>query len=494
MAIKGTGRRLWIPSWRRVLPLALLLVGCGADDDVARADGPVPLAVFAGCEREFHGACDVLDGECQRRLFSTARCLRSQPDAPLPAVRVITAEQLLAEVMAMVLAESEMATEADEESALDDASVTRALELLGLAQPGELSEAGAVQVFIDTVPAYYSELDDLVTIVEGSDGDAASKTLTLLHEFVHALQARDRSLADLNVEATATYDAYLAALSVAEGEATMLESFVEAAQSGLLRDPDYRRYYTSWLPSAEEFFAEQSPLLVSPRYFPYSYGARYVFDVLGAEGRPGVRERFRAPPASVLPMLLNEAGLVEIQPESLAELTEPAPPPGFEPHAVDQFGPWVFGKFLERVLPEAAELSLASHWRGDRFLAWSSDAEGVAAVWTIRLDTEAAARALFEPAREGTLAGVPSANAFCSRAGRDVSFGVTDLASTREPWIAAVEGTGDAAAEPSASREGAPNAAAPRVLRPRLEASRGLLPRRARRAPASISSVADRSE
>lgn len=460
--------------------MLLCLAACSSDDDEpADIDSPTRLPVFAGCENEFHGACDVLDGECQSRLFATVRCLRGQPEATLPEVRVITKEELIEEIAT----EAARSTEASGDAALGDADgdavVIRAIELLGLAQPGELSYENADQVFIDTVPAYYSDVVDLVTIVDdGSQDDAAGKSLTLVHELVHALQDQDGSLAALGAESAPNFDAYLAALSMAEGEATMLESFVDAAQWGFEQDPDFRGYYLSWVPNAEEAFAGQSPLVISPRYFPYSYGARYVFDLFGAEGMAGVRARFGAQPTSVLPMLLNEAGPVDVQPESFAALAVPEAPAGYVAHEPDAFGPWVFGKFLERVLPEVAGTDLRSHWRGDRLLVWESADFGIAAGWTIRLDTEAAADELFEPARAHALAGMPATNAFCVRAGRDVTIGVTDGSSTRDLWIATLGGTSessDAASDATTPPDEAaptPSAAPPR-LRPRHHTWRG---------------------
>jgi hypothetical protein len=485
------------PLWA----LAALLVACGDDGEGdAPGDGPVELSVFAGCEDEFHGSCDVLDAGCQERVFATARCLRRQPDAVLPMVRVISEDELVAELTS----EAEALTEATgtdpvADAAADEATV-RALELLGLAQPGELSEEGYVQVFVDTVPAFYTDDDDVITLVDGALGDDSLKTLTLLHELVHALQDQDLSLAALGTDEEMTFDQYLAALSIVEGEAAMLESFVEAAGWGFERDPDFRKSYTSWVAAAELQFAGQSPLLVSPRYFPYSYGARFVFDVFTSEGTAGVRARFDAPPASVLPMLLNESGPAAIEPDALLDVPEPVAPAGFVRLVPDSFGPWVLGKFVELSVPGVLASDLPSHWRGDRALAWSSDTDGVAAVWTIRFDSAEAANELYLPLRSLALMGLPSPNAFCVQSGRDVTLGVAETTSSRDLWADAVENTGadssSAAAAtpselpatmPSSRAAGAPglhppsvSAAHPQLQRP--SPWRGHLARLARRA------------
>ncbi|HWO14590.1 MAG TPA: hypothetical protein VNN80_34045 [Polyangiaceae bacterium] len=481
-------RRLWLLS-------VALLAGCGGDgadaDDYVSVnvahDDVVQLSVFAGCENEFHGTCDVLDSECQDRVFATARCLRRQPDAVLPVVRVISKEELIAEVMSetseVTETSDEAATAAADEAA--DAALTGALELLGLAEPEELSEESYAQVFVDTVPAYYSNVEDVVTLVDGASGSAPTKTLTLLHEFVHALQDQGLSLAALQTDEAMSFDRYLAALSIVEGEAEMLESFVAAATWGLSEDPNFRKSYTSWVPSAEESFAGQSPLLVAPRYFPYSYGARFVFDVFASEGSAGVRALFEAPPTSVLPMLLNTVGPVAVQAESLSALPEPQAPIGFAQRGAEALGPWVFGKFVERAVPGVLDSSPASHWRGDRLSTWSGDAEGVAAVWTVRLDTLAAATELFESVRVLTVVGLPSPNAFCLQSGSDVMIGVTGSASARDQWAASVADAASGASAASAPTPGEIGSAAPST--PSAEATRLVPPTPGRLRPGPTS-------
>jgi len=475
-------------GWLGLLAVALF-AACGGDgaEDGADGDGDVSveithddavrLSVFAGCENEFHGSCDVVDADCQNRVFATARCLRQQPDAVLPVVRVISKEELIAEVMSDSGEVSEVTDEEAIAQAADEAAdeaLTRALELLGLAEPEELSEESYAEVFISTVPAYYSSATDMVTLVDDASGGASTKTLTLLHEFVHALQDQDLSLAALNRDEEMSFDQLLAATSIVEGEAKMLESFVAAATWGLGQDPNFRKSYTTWVPSAEERFAGQSPLLVTQRYFPYSYGARFVFDVFVGQGHAGVRALFETPPTSVLPMLLNTVGPVDVQSESLSELPEPSAPIGFAQRGTEGLGPWVFTKFVERVVPDALDMSLPSHWRGDRLSTWSGDDEGVAAVWTLRFDTLAAAAELFQSVRDLTLMGLPSPNAFCLQSGSDVMIGVTGSASARDPWAAAVAAATSgsdaaAAAKPGGTRSATPptpSAESPRFVPP----------------------------
>jgi hypothetical protein len=427
------------PSRLTRLPLlgaALALASCSSapeDGDEGRDAAAVTLPVLAGCEGEFYGVCNVLDPACQNRVFSTVQCLRAMPDARLPELRVISTEQYAAELRDYP---------ADEPDAISQQRVfERAVQLLGLAMPAELSDDSYVELYTETVPAYYSDQTGMITLIDDGSNqpdDPGRATLTLAHELVHALQDQDTSLTSL-YDATTTFDDTLALTSMIEGEAAMLESFVAAQLWGFAQNPDFRTHYTSWVANAERDFDGQSPLLVSQRYFPYSYGARFVFDLFSAGGIQNVRTRLAAPPTSVLPMLLSVDTLVEPELESLAALGAPEPLPGFELMWTDSLGPWVFGKFLERVVYDFGANDLRSHWRGDRFFVYSLGEQTVTALWTLRFDDASAAEQLLQLLESGPMLFQLAPKAFYSRSGRDLTIGVLEDPSTKPDWTAALD-------------------------------------------------------
>jgi len=475
------------------LPLLLLgaslaLASCASDSDdredpVIRAPKPVTLPVLAGCEAEFFGVCDVLDPACQERVFSSMQCLRGMPDAQLPELRVISTEQYEAELRDYP---------PDEPDVLVQNHVyERALELLGLAMSGELSDDSYVELYTETVPAYYSDQTGVVTLVDDGGSqpdDPGQATLTLAHEFVHALQDQDTSLTAL-YQATTTFDDTLALMGMVEGEAAMLESFATAQLWGFAQNPDFRTHYTSWVPATEASFEGQSPLLVSQRYFPYSYGARFVFDVFSVGGIQNVRTRLGAPPTSVLPMLLSEDALVEPELESLAGLGAPEALSGFELMWTDTLGPWVFGKFLERVVSVLGESDLRNNWRGDRFFVYSQTEQTVTVLWTLRFDDAAHAQELLRllELKQSPLLLQLADRAFYSLSGSDLTIGVMEDPSARPDWTAALESaerewsavsaaSSDLSAAPGA--KGLPTGAAARLWRalsrqPRAGLTRG---------------------
>jgi len=254
----------------------------------------------------------------------------------------------------------------------------------------------------------------------------------------------------------------------------MIESFFAAAMWGLEGDLDFRSHFTSWVDDAEEDFGNQSPLLVSRRYFPYSYGARYVYNVFSQGGMPLVRDIYRSMPQSVLPMMLSVDSLVELQLEALAALAAPAATAEFELRVEDTLGPWVFSKFLRRALSSYAESQLSSRWRGDRFFVYGDVNARVTGIWVIRFDAAAAAEQ-FARLLAGRQDSGLSPTAFAVSSGRDVAVGVTEALGSEPEWTLAVS---DAQADALAlESEAEVAAAAPRgsrlsaALRQRLVAA-----------------------
>lgn len=412
-----------------------LALGCSDEDEQT-----LDVLIEAGCERESYSACDAFDAGCQARVFSGVRCLRGMPDAVLPEVRLITPGEYRAEL--------EMSFAEPEATSPSSLAFERSLALLGLAMTGELSPESVVTLYVDTVPGYYESAEDRVTLIEPPPGerpDVGRDTLLLAHELSHALQDQDVNLATLGPEEP-TFDQYLAITSVIEGEATMLEGFFGAAMWGLRGDPDFRSHFVSWLDRAEEVFGAQSPLTVGPRYFPYSYGARFVYNVYEAGGNAAVRDLYQSLPTTVLPMLLSVDQVVQPEPDSLEDLVLPVAPEGYTLGIEETLGPWVLRRFLERSLSSSAAAELEGHWRGDRFLVYETEAAFVTALWLLRFDDAATAvrfTSLFEERPSLSLPAVT----FASRSERDVAIGVMDEPSSTTQWQAAVEAarTGGAA-------------------------------------------------
>ena len=444
-----------LPSDRARLGVLALLAaafGCHSDDDSSDdSRGYATLPVIAGCEQQSFQACDTLDDLCQARVFETMKCLRQMPDAVMPTVRVLSSAEQLAEFRSDF-------TE-DPEAVKSRIVTERGLVLLHLADAGELSPDNQAQVFVDTTSAYYSHDTGVVTLTaqEGDDPrDLESETLTLSHEFVHALQDQDVDLSAY-FDGADTFDDYLARTSLVEGEATMQEGFVAAAIWGFGDNPDFRQHFTYWLTRVTDQM-KGSPLLIAPRYVPYTYGSRFVFNVYEHGGVEEVRGRFHEPPHSVLPILLSVDQLDEPALDSFAGLTAPALD-GFEQVTSDTLGPWVLRTFLERLLPGVETTEIADAWRGDRLLIYSTVDTGqtVTALWTLRFADGTGADSFQQALRDWRQTSLLPANSFVSRRERDVTIGVSEDATALPTWSASLD-----AAQQSWGSSGLPSAAPPR--------------------------------
>jgi hypothetical protein len=464
-------RLLESERWAFALSLISAAVSGCADDAGSDAPPHESLPVLSGCESESYEVCDPLDPDCQASVFATVKCLRRMPDGVLPELRVLTQAERRAELLEQLAPEPDDVMQSD--------VMERALGMLGLAQPDDFSTEGAVELLTNTVPAYYSNDTGAVTLVqaEGAPSNPAQLTLTLAHEFAHALQDQDVGLASVYRDAS-TFDAYLAVMSQIEGEAEMLESFFAAALWGLDDNPDFRQRYTSWIDGAELDYGDSSPFLVSQRYFPYSYGARFVYNVYAEGGMDAVRARLTESPSSVLPILLSVDHLEEPPLESLDERAAPAALDGFELVGADRFGPWILSKFLERGLFYAAPQDVVEAWRGDRFFVYAAPGGAVAALWTLRFRDSAAAERLLDELDDGRNVKNASGRAFVSLAERELTLGVVEDTASLVAWSeTAAEAERVWRETPAAAR--VPTTPSPRVA-PRLR--RGFFAQLARRA------------
>lgn len=379
-------RRVWVA-------VAFGLLGCGSDDEGTERLGPDPVPAL-GCEDQSFETCNIGDSGCRRRIFSTVRCLRGNEDAELPPVRTISVEEYEAEVTASYEA-------IDEQDEVETGFYERAFVLLGLATIGDFSAEQQVSLATNTVAAYYSSANKDVTIIErdGSEDDTDA-TLTLAHEFVHALQDQEHDLTRLSEAQGDAYDAYLALRCLTEGEAVLYEGMFSVAVWGLTVDQvDFRAHFMASVPWAEEQLADQSPILASPRYFPYTYGGRYVFNAFDRGGRKGVNDLFGAPPNATLPVMLSETELVSLETEPVAPAAGEAPE-GLELLSEDVLGAWIVGKFLLEQGASPTEPQVALEWRGDRLEIYVSETSGVAVRWQVRLSSAEARERFLAPLQD----------------------------------------------------------------------------------------------
>jgi hypothetical protein len=349
-----------------------------------------------GCEDFSYRTCDVLEHDCQRELFQLVACMRGAEAGPaqLPPVRLLNESEATAAVRD---AATESATPA---VAGEFEAMARALELLGLLEPGLVNlESDVLEVTIQSVVAFYLPATTEVIIIDRgrplTDLDANG---VLAHEFVHALQDEQHDLRRFALESDQDSDSALAQSAVIEGEATLYQLLLSLAYSGKALDSvDYPTLFANLSGRGDRLtLADGSPMLTAPMIFPYTYGARYVGQHWLAGDQSALAQLFEQPPQSSLEVMWRE-GATEL-PALERFLVQPAPLSGYHFVADDVAGAWVlFSKLLDlagdlAAAPRLRELALG--WRGDRFWVYQSDdAQGAAAIlW--RIDWQDAQAAL----------------------------------------------------------------------------------------------------
>ena len=356
--------------------LLLAAMGCGDEDAVS-----LP--------------CNVANRACQRAVFDATAKSRGQSNAKLPRVRVITRAQLAAELRASVEGQTD---ELPADVALEQEQSQRALALLGLLPPpAEQSVDDAyIEQSVATIAAYYSHSSHDITVIADQTEDREEATITLSHEFVHALQDQREGLSRLQRKYSETTDDDVALTSLIEGEATW-QSYVTFYREihGLSLDQwNHPRLFEAILDNTLEAVEESSaPLIDMIELMPYPVGGKRLSELEVAQGAEAISALYDEPP---LTLRWCAAEPLDGLPSKL-DCDVPPAPEGYRRFDVDRLG---FGGLLafrtaqgEDAFSAYAE---AEHWRADSIASYASESEGdsVAVVWRILLDSAIAARGL----------------------------------------------------------------------------------------------------
>jgi hypothetical protein len=366
---------------RRVLTsmtLSLCLAGCGDSDELDLVAGPTGPRPIAGCNFDY-SQCDVREKSCQLEKLSIAACVRGDEPGELPLVSVMTEAEF----------DAYLATASPRP---DPDYWEQAYVMLGLVAPGALSAKRKPRRTSNDFAAFYRWHEkDIVFIDHGEPFDDLNANTTLVHEFVHALQDRE---VDLEAFALAHYendDVYIAADSVTEGEAWMLEDRVRAAMLGLdLGAVDWESRLNELVEYGEDWLFEQpSPFLAVDEMIPYVHGARYLYPGFRDDGHAAVLAAFANPPASSKALMLGYPEDAEFTPFS-----ELAPPAGVEHFATSNLG--AIGLYLlldsdSSDRDRARELALT--WRNDKLaIYFESEAESPIVILSVEASEDTLAR------------------------------------------------------------------------------------------------------
>jgi hypothetical protein len=368
-------------SSRALAVLALTAAGCSDD-------GAPPVAGWEDVS-DVELPCDVAEAPCRSAIFQRVALLRSQPEAELPQIRIITRADYVDEL------------EAGLDNSPENPRTTRfsnALGLLGLIERTQSLAQADSAASAERVLAYYNHASDDITLIAENADDKEDGSYTLAHELTHALQDQRENLTEVDRKYITSTDSMVAVDALVEGEAMWTSiRFLSSIRDRTPKRTNTDTYFGGWIDSTLSDIADSgSPWVVAQQLLPYGFGGLRVSHVWFDEGGTrAVASLFRS--AGVTFARWVESSTVQ-KPQDFA-CTPPTASAGSQPREVyDSFGmPGLIA--LYAALDHSAEelLDLAVGWRGDWLATYApkaADSTDTAIGWRIALASTGQAQEL----------------------------------------------------------------------------------------------------
>lgn len=373
---------------------AVWLVGCDGDDPPNRRKSelaaPVPLPE---CPDADYTPCDIRERACQDGLAALAACLRDDP--PLDDLRIdVLSESAYTNMVVAEVTEPKPSTIA----------FHHALTAFQLA-PVELPSAMTIaQQATAEIWGLYRASDKRIIVVDhGEPADSMQSNLTLLHEFIHALQDADYDLVNWPAgEPWNSFDSSLARKSLVEGEATFYEYRAAVPFLGLdVAQADFDSAFDEHLDYIiAKAFESDTPVNDSFFTFPYAYGVLQAYAAWQKGGPRGTDPLWASPAETTQAVMATTLGLGEAHESGIdiAAPDLPADPAPFDTpltlSASDSLGAWGLTLLLNSTHTDSPD-KLALAWRGDRlFAAQAEGSDTTYALWELELDSPESANAV----------------------------------------------------------------------------------------------------
>jgi hypothetical protein len=386
-------------------------------------------------------SCDISELGCQREVFAATACTRGQSGAKMPAIRALTKAQY----------EAELREEASAEDDYGELAWGRALALFGLIPGDQSFEEASIVQSVNFVAAYYSRDEQNVTIIRNNTMGSAAATLTLSHEFVHALQDQREGLNTFYDAYADSTDSVAALKCLTEGEAVTISNLtMPDLANGDPRQVLWHNYFGSWRARTLEELTEAPSPILSAKSLVYPVGGLGVARAYLGQGLRGIAALYEQPTLTFLGWAKpSERASAASAPDCLP----PEPPAGFEQRFYDQQG--MLGLLSLYVALGLGPLYHdAQAWAGDSYAVYTpidEEGEDVAVAWHIRFRDAPAAEAFMDALSE---AEHPISR---ERSGAEVFLRAASTESLLEDWPA----------ETCAGNDKARAAARPKIVVPR---------------------------
>jgi hypothetical protein len=341
-------------------------------------------------------SCDIRSLSCQLVTFQVAQCLRgSQPGRAMPAVNVVDAKTFI-----------DSQVDQSEQTSQQSDDSQRGLALLGLAER-DVAAAEVVRTNWNQVGAFFSSDSGEVTVLDRSgDLDSPSAVLTLVHEFIHALQAiQGRPDPSRYYD---TFDGQLALGAIQEGEAELYTDLAAIDGYGFDRsDANFAAIYREFRERAWND-ARKSDLPVSLAYtqFTYAFGGEYLNRPYRQEGQAPVRELLTDPPLSSRQILAGPIAVPAERPkrDDPYEVGRPVLGDPFVDVSVTHLGAWLFEAFRDRWAskPRSLDRYEDSGFSGDVLTMVRDEMREISVIWRLRFDDADQAEQMLYELRDTT--------------------------------------------------------------------------------------------
>jgi hypothetical protein len=220
----------------------------------------------------------------------------------------------------------------------------------------------------------------------------------LAHELVHALQDQHFNLQKLPLRQKHNDDRALAALALAEGDATwVMTRFFFENMAGADATADMEQllnFPAEALMKAPAFFREQM-------LFPYLYGQEFCRVLLATGGTEALNAALRNPPSSTTHIMHPEKFIADRAEPADFTIAEPkfkAPHTKIADNVFGEFGTFLL---LKQHISHSQATAATAGWRGDRYHVFESSRGGgvLKWIWVSEWETEKDAKEFADAAR-----------------------------------------------------------------------------------------------
>ena len=342
--------------------------------------------------------CDIREARCRHAIFTLTAQVRGQSNAKLPPTRIITRAQFATETRAAVT--QSMTTR-------DDQVLEATLRLLHLLPATSSIVEAMADSSIEGVAAYYDGRSKAVTIIDDAAENESSGSLTLSHEYTHALQDQRENLDTLDKAAKST-DQVMAVSSLVEGEATILSDVTMSRATNTVHDRGDTLAYVARVLNSVLMSVEQSdaPFNEAELVLPYPVGGLPVAEAYFSGGSGGIQALYRAPATTLTGWVQRDVTGAPALPVPLS-CDMPDPPSGYARSEFDRLGgTGLIALYTRLGLRGSQAYEAARAWTNDSFTVFAPMGTDVSAAfaWRIGLLDEAAASTLESQLRASTLA------------------------------------------------------------------------------------------